>query len=112
MHGHHIITMVAMSGGVLSGRFHFSRASAAAASVRGPRPLCRAACLLCCRSRPAPPAPAVTTLFLNRLFLLKTLAPDEKYAAAKAVSGLLLWAGFVVFRPFSSPSGSTSSTST
>ena len=63
-----------------------------------PAPLPRLASPLPPLTRPAPPAPAVTTLFLNCLFLLKTLAPDEKYAAAKAVSGLLLWAGFVVFR--------------
>ena len=100
MHGHHIITMVAMSGGVLSGRFHFFACLGGCCECAWLlQNLCRASRLLCPPlTRPAPPARAVTTLFLNCLFLLKTLAPDEKYAAAKAVSGLLLWAGFVVFR--------------
>ena len=91
MHGHHIITMVAMSGGVL-GRF---------ACVPRRLPSVRGSCKISAAPRVSLPpltpraARARSHALPRCLFLLKTLAPDEKYAAAKAVSGLLLWAGFV-----------------
>lgn len=74
MTGHHLLSIICYGGGLVTTRMHFW------------------ACLdgLC----------EFTTIFLNIVFAFKTLSPkdDSKYALAKVGSGVVLWAGFVVFR--------------
>lgn len=72
MTAHHVLSAACMGFGLLTGRMHFF------AVFDG-----------CCE---------VSTLFLNSLFLFKVFAPPDACGLGKAVSGLLLWASFLVFR--------------
>jgi hypothetical protein len=72
MTAHHILSALCFCSGLFTGRMHFF------AAFDG-----------CCE---------VTTVFLNALFCFRTFAPSDACSAGKAVSGLGLWLGFLVFR--------------
>jgi hypothetical protein len=69
---HHVLSVVCFSAGLIFDRAHFY------AAFDG-----------CCET---------STVFLNTLYFLKTVAPKDTYPKTAAASGLGLWLGFVFFR--------------
>lgn len=114
MHGHHIITMVAMSGGVLSGRFHFFACLGGCCECAWLlQNLCRASRLLCRRSRaPRRPRAQSRRSSSTASSSSKRSRPTRSTRRRRRCRGCCCGRASSSSASSSSPSGSTSSMST